>query len=71
MLLGFPGIKADTMVGRFVASAIGRRVGSCEAHRLVMGAARVLAVDPMQLDHAIWPGSVSRDTDARLDRASG
>lgn len=54
MLLGEPGVKADTWVGRFVAEAIGREVSSAYTEQLVKGAAGHYGVDPRVLDHTIW-----------------
>jgi len=54
MLLGHPGVKADTWIRRFVAEAIGRAPGAPEAGSLVTAAAATLGVEPTVLDHAIW-----------------
>lgn len=54
MLLGHPGVKADTWIRRFVADAIGRGSEASEAGSLVKAAAAALGVDPTALDHAIW-----------------
>lgn len=54
MLLGTPGIKADTWITRFVRSAVKARVSSPDAEALLMQAARLLNADPTALDHAIW-----------------
>lgn len=54
MLLGTPGVKADTMIRRFVSRSQGRDVGADEARRLVGGAADRLGCDPIALDHAVW-----------------
>lgn len=54
MLLGKPGVKADTWICRFVERAVGHDVSPHEAKRLVMAAAERLAEDPTHLDHAIW-----------------
>lgn len=54
MLLGKPGVKADTWICRFVERATGRDVSPHEAKSLVMAAADRLAEDPTHLDHAIW-----------------
>lgn len=54
MLLGKPGVKADTWICRFVERAIGRDVSPQDAKRLVMAAADRLGEDATHLDHAIW-----------------
>lgn len=60
MLLGIPGVKADRMVTRFVAKAVGKPVGPEEARSLVVAAHEALSpstlsgVSLTQLDHAIW-----------------
>ncbi|NEK57044.1 hypothetical protein GCU56_04050 [Geodermatophilus sabuli] len=54
MLLGAPGVKADTWIIRFVSDALGRSVDAKAAERLVTGAATILNTSPTELDHAIW-----------------
>lgn len=54
MLLGRPGITADTWIRRFVSEAVGRRVGDGEAERLLTEAAHERNVDATLLDHAVW-----------------
>lgn len=55
MLLGVQGVKADVMVMRFVADALGKEsVASEEARELVLAAAECLNVGATDLDHAIW-----------------
>ncbi len=54
MLVGKPGVKADTWVCRFVEGAVGRPVASQEAGTLLHRAAAELEVNPTNLDHAIW-----------------
>lgn len=54
MLLGLPGIKADTWIVRFVGNSLGRGVSPTEARSLLIASADVLSVDAAQLDHAIW-----------------
>ncbi|QCW49533.1 hypothetical protein FE634_02285 [Nocardioides dongxiaopingii] len=55
MLLGHPGVKADTMVNRFVSKAIGVKTADAKrAHGAVTGAAELLGVQARDLDHAIW-----------------
>lgn len=66
MLLGYPGVKADTWIGRFVAHAIGRPVSSERAGELLKSAAKVLGVEQTKLDYAIW--SWARASTARRSR---
>ncbi len=54
MLVGRPGVKADTWITRFVGDAVGRPVDSATAGRLVRQAAERLDVSPTHLDHALW-----------------
>lgn len=54
MNLGWPGIKADTWICRFVARAIHGEVTSVAARRLLMAAADRLRRDPIELDHSVW-----------------
>lgn len=54
MLLGHPGVKSDTWIGRFVAEAIGREVSAERAGELVKAAAKELGVDETALDYATW-----------------
>lgn len=54
MLLGTPGVKADTWIVRFVADALSRPASSAEAEELVGAAADAREVDRIALDHAIW-----------------
>ena len=55
MLLGHPGVKADTMIIRFVASALHvDSIESTRAREAVLGAAQLLDVQARDLDHAIW-----------------
>ncbi|GLB68968.1 heme peroxidase [Arthrobacter mangrovi] len=54
MLLGLPGIKADTWIVRFVSQALARTVTPAEARSLLVASAEVLRIDATQLDHAIW-----------------
>jgi len=53
MLVGNDGVKADTLVSRFVEEAIGRKPSSDEA-LLVTEAAKVLVMPAADLDHTIW-----------------
>jgi len=59
-LLHVPGVKADTMVMRFVRSALSRNVSQAEAERLVTEVAKRLGVDATTLDHAIWSRESTR-----------
>ena len=57
MLLDMPGVKADRMVCRFVADALGlpeKAVMPRRAEELVTDAAYALEVDPRHLDFNIW-----------------
>jgi len=57
MLAGRQGVKADRMVRRFVADALGLSepdVSQREAHTLITGAAAHLDVRVSQLASAIW-----------------
>ena len=57
MLTGRPGVKADRMVRRFVADALGcdeHDVSQSDAHELVTEAAGLLGLSVSQLDFAIW-----------------
>lgn len=54
MLLGHPGIKADTWVLRFVERALGRGVRTAEAEQLVGEAANLLGRSFIDVDHAVW-----------------
>jgi hypothetical protein len=57
MLTGLQGVKADRMVRRFVADALGvdeQAISQREAHALLTEAASRLGVDVSQLDYAIW-----------------
>ncbi len=55
MLLGKPGVKADTRIRAFVAEALDvSDVDARPARELVLAAADRLSHDPSQLDHAIW-----------------
>ncbi|WP_458116560.1 hypothetical protein [Arthrobacter sp. D2-10] len=54
MLLGKPGVKADTWIQRFVGRALGRKTGAEETRRVVIAASEKLKVNPIELDHAIW-----------------
>lgn len=55
MLTGADGVKADVMVRRFVATAVGEQAVTDERARLaVEGAAELMGVGARLLDHAIW-----------------
>lgn len=54
MLLGEPGVKADIMIRRFVGKGNENAVSASEARRLVKDVASRMAVNPIDLDHAIW-----------------
>ncbi|WP_129670249.1 hypothetical protein [Phytoactinopolyspora endophytica] len=61
MLLGIPGVKADTWVLRFAEQTLGRKTSPAEARGLILAAATKLHVDPSRLDHAIWAHMRKRD----------
>ncbi|TQL51830.1 hypothetical protein [Ornithinicoccus hortensis] len=70
MLLGKPGVKADTWVTRWVAEQIGRPVSSDEAGALVREVAGRMADAPdasgpllTRLDHQIWLTARGRQRD--------
>lgn len=63
MLLGKPGVKADTWIVRFVERSVGRNVDSGEARSLVMAAAEHLKASPTELDHAVWAHERNRHPD--------
>jgi hypothetical protein len=54
MLVGHAGVKADTLMSRFVAEALGRRPDSNEVARLVTETAERLGMPAADLDHTIW-----------------
>lgn len=54
MLLGHDGVKADTLVSRFVSQGIGRDATAEEVTILVTKAAEQLKIPSTVLDHAIW-----------------
>ncbi|RIJ78405.1 hypothetical protein D1871_02945 [Nakamurella silvestris] len=55
MLAGEDGVKADTMICRFVATAVGEpAVAPHRAKAAVEGAALVFEVEQAKLDRAIW-----------------
>ncbi|PVA91860.1 hypothetical protein DDK01_18050 [Mycobacteroides abscessus] len=54
MLLGQDGVKADTLVSRFVSRGIGRDATAEEVTVLVTKAAEQLQIPSKVLDHAIW-----------------
>lgn len=54
MLLGMPGVKADTWITRFVSDALGSEKDSKSTADLVKAAAKELQRSPTDLDHAIW-----------------
>ena len=54
MLLGHPGVKADTWVVRYLTEALDRPVAAEEAAELVTAVAHRLGEKPTDIDHAIW-----------------
>lgn len=60
MLLGVPGVKADTWIVRFVNETLGRPVSSAEARTVLLAAAKEVGVSTSALDHSIWNHMRSR-----------
>jgi hypothetical protein len=63
MLSGMSGVKADRMIRRFVAEALGKREGEVTAARareLVIAASDVLGIEDRVTDFAIWEAMSSR-----------
>lgn len=60
MLLGSPGVKADTWIIRFVNNAVGRSVDVKTAEQLVKLAAKHFGTTATELDHAIWAHARSK-----------
>lgn len=55
MLLGYPGVKADTMIRRYLGRALGGKAASVDdAVVTVTSAARKLRCDVVHLEHSIW-----------------
>lgn len=54
MLVGHDGVKADTLVSRFVAEAVGHRLSATDVVSLVTEAAHKLGMPAADLDHTIW-----------------
>lgn len=54
MLVGHDGVKADTLLTRFVEEAIGRSAHSPTVTGLVTEAAKRIGVPAAALDHSIW-----------------
>lgn len=54
MLVGHDGVKADTLLTRFVEEAISRKADTDKVTRLVTEAAKRLDVPAAALDHSIW-----------------
>lgn len=55
MLLGYPGVKADTMIRRYLAQALDGKVRSvADAVAAVTAAAATLGCDVVHLEHSIW-----------------
>ena len=55
MLLGIQGVKADVMIRRFVAKALGvSHVEPSQSRDFVVAAASALGVDLLSLDYALW-----------------
>ncbi len=54
MLLGYEGVKPDTMVHRFVHQRVGHNISSAAVAELLAETAEALGVRQVDLDHAIW-----------------
>jgi hypothetical protein len=54
MLIGHDGVKADTLVTRFVTEAVGRKLDSDAVAQLVTKTAAELQIRASDLDHSIW-----------------
>lgn len=54
MLLGYEGVKPDTMVHRFVSKHVGRTLSSAAVAELLAETAMALEMRQVDLDHAIW-----------------
>lgn len=54
MLIGHDGVKADTLVTRYVTEAIGRRLDSESVAQLVTKTAAEFQIRAADLDHSIW-----------------
>lgn len=67
MLLGTPGVKADTWIVAAVSRALGRQVSPQEARQIVIGAAEALETNPTELDHALWTYERSRTVEDVVD----
>lgn len=69
MLLGYPDVKADTWVNRFVHRVTGdHKLSPAAVRELVTQAASELPGDvtATALDHAIWRSEAARDTDVEV-----
>ncbi len=69
MLLGKPGVKADTWITRIVSRAVGREVSSPEARNVVKAAAKELKVGATELDHALWYHERTREAGLEHDES--
>lgn len=70
MLARVPGVKADRMVIRYAARAVGRsaaRLSPTEAAGLVKKVAGLKGWDVIRLDHAIWRFESGRDVNRNPD----
>ena len=54
MLLGYDGVKADTLVTRFVADAVGRTLSPTDVSALVVAVGEQMNITASALDHSIW-----------------
>ncbi|TYC98789.1 hypothetical protein FQ377_07155 [Arthrobacter echini] len=60
MLLGTPGVKADTWIVAAVSRAVKRKASPQEAREIVIAVAEALNESPTHLDHALWAYERSR-----------
>ncbi|RJT78029.1 hypothetical protein D6T63_13870 [Arthrobacter cheniae] len=67
MLLGTPGVKADTWIVAAVGRAVQRQVSPQEAREIVIAAAQALDENPTNLDHALWAHERSRAVEAKVE----
>jgi hypothetical protein len=54
MLLGYPGVKPDVMIHRFLTDVTGERLSDDQAISELTAAAAELGVSATDLEHAIW-----------------
>lgn len=65
MLLGYPGVKADTMIRRYLKPAFGGQAVSVkQSVAIVTGAAERIGCDVVDLEHSIWAFESARSRTA-------